>query len=260
MQQALPYLKRRMTHIFRPDGRALIVALDHARSGPTPGLERPGETIAQVVAGGADAIMTTFGVARSFWHQLGGRGLIFATDGLRPVTEQVVLDAVRLGADAVELKVFPGNPEETRLPELNRLALTCSEWGMPLLAEPIPVSFAEAAAHTPENIARAARVAAEAGADFVKVHYTGSIESMRRVIDACYVPVVILGGPRMESERDVLQMVADALEAGARGIAFGRNIFAHPRPDRMTAALAVVIHSEASVDQAMRELAPLAAV
>jgi DhnA family fructose-bisphosphate aldolase class Ia len=255
MHEGHPYLKRRMAHIFQPDGRALIVALDHTRSGPAPGLERPGETIARVVAGGADAILTTYGIARHFWHRLGNRGLIVGTDGMRPVTEHAVLDALRLGADAVELKVFPGNPQETRLPELNHLAAVCAEWGMPLLAEPIPVSFQETSAHTPENIAKAARIAAEAGADFVKVHYTGAIETMRRVIECCYVPVVILGGPRMASERDVLQVVADALEAGARGIAFGRNIFAHPRPDRMTAALAALIHGGATVDQALRELA-----
>ncbi|MER3404176.1 MAG: hypothetical protein C4289_02540, partial [Chloroflexota bacterium] len=112
MPDTPPYLKRRMAHIFQPDGRALIVALDHTRSGPAPGLEQPGETIARVAAGGADAILTTYGIARHFWHRLGNRGLI-------------------VGTDAVELKVFPGNPQETRLPELNMLATICAGWGMP---------------------------------------------------------------------------------------------------------------------------------
>ena len=48
---------RRLGRIFRPSGRALIVAMDHGLlDGPCRGLEDPAETIAKVVAGGADAV------------------------------------------------------------------------------------------------------------------------------------------------------------------------------------------------------------
>jgi DhnA family fructose-bisphosphate aldolase class Ia len=127
---------------------------------------------------------------------------------------------------------------------------------MPLLAEPIPVSFQETSAHTVENVAKAARIGAESGADFVKVHYVGPIESYRQVVESCYVPILILGGPAKEDPRDALQMAADALEAGARGVVFGRNIVTHPRPDRMAAALGELIHGGATVDAAVRSLSP----
>src|SRR5690349_23042502 len=61
--QAWP--KRRMHHLFAADGRAVMVAMDHARLGNTAGLQRPRETVARVVAGGADAILTTPGMARA---------------------------------------------------------------------------------------------------------------------------------------------------------------------------------------------------
>jgi class I fructose-bisphosphate aldolase/fructose-bisphosphate aldolase/2-amino-3,7-dideoxy-D-threo-hept-6-ulosonate synthase len=125
---------------------------------------------------------------------------------------------------------------------------------MPLLAEPIPVSFQDTSAHTLENVVRAARIGAEAGADFVKVHYVGPAAAYRQVTESCYVPVLVLGGPAKSDPRDALQMAADAIEAGARGIVFGRNIIMHPRPDRMAAALGEIIHGGATVDAALRSL------
>lgn len=246
--------KRRMHHIFARDGRAVIVAMDHTRSGPTPGLERPGKTVAQVVAGGADAIMTTIGMAQAVAGVLGGTGLILALDSEGPIADYGVEQAVRFGADAVELKVFPGSPDESKLADLRRLAARCGEWGMPLLTEPIPVSFEETSAHTLENIARAARIGAEAGADFVKVHYVGPVAAYRQVTDGCFVPLLVLGGAARSEPREALQMAADAVAAGASGVVFGRNIFAHPRPDRMAAALGAIVHGGATVEAAARSL------
>ena len=250
------WVKRRMHHIFARDGRAVVVAMDGARDGSAPGLERPAEAVARVVAGGVDAIMTTFGMARAIADTLGGTGLILALDSEGPIADYGVEQALRFGVDAVELKVFPGNPNETKLADLRRLAARCTEWGMPLLAEPIPVSFQETDAHTVENVAKAARIGAEAGADFVKVHYIGPVPTYRQVTASCYVPVLVLGGPAKNDPRDALQMAADAIAAGARGIVFGRNIVSHPRPDRMAAALGEIIHGGATVDAGVRSLNP----
>src|SRR5207302_1729496 len=131
------------------------------------------------------------GMAREVADVLGGAGLIMALDSEGPIADYGADQALRFGADAVELKVFPGNPQESKLADLRRLAARCEEIGMPLLAEPIPVSFQETTAHTVENIAKAARMGAEAGADFVKVHYTGTPDEYRRVTGECYVPLLI---------------------------------------------------------------------
>ena len=56
----------RMRRIFKSDGRTLIVAMDHAGfMGPVAGLIDPVATVNAVVAGGADAVMTTLGTAKS---------------------------------------------------------------------------------------------------------------------------------------------------------------------------------------------------
>ena len=96
--------------------------MDGARDGPAPGLERPADAVARVVAGGVDAIMTTFGMARAVADTLGGTGLILALDSEGPIADYGVEQALQLGADAVELKVFPGNPVESKLADLRRLS------------------------------------------------------------------------------------------------------------------------------------------
>lgn len=250
----MSWQKRRMHHIFARDGRAVIVAMDHARGGVARGLERAPEAVAKVVAGGVDAILTTYGMARAVAGVLGGTGLIMALDSEGPIADYGVEQALRFGADAVELKVFPGNPQESKLADLRRLAARCAEWGMPLMAEPIPVSFQDTASHTVENVAKVARIGAEAGADFVKVHYVGPVEAYRGVVESCHVPLLVLGGAAREDAREALQMAADALEAGAHGVVFGRNVITHPRPDRMAAALGELVHGGATVDAAARSL------
>ena len=253
------YAKRRLHHIFAADGKALVVAMDGARRGNAIGLGDPVAAVRRVVAGGADAILTTPGMAKATYHALGGRGLIVGLDEYptSAMATDGVEAALRLGADAVELKVFPGNAEETLLEQLRQIAARCDAWGMPLLGEPIPISFQDTSAHTVENIANAARVAAECGADFVKVHYKGEPqEYAESVVQRCYVPVLCLGGPAKDDATDALRACANAIQAGAKGIVYGRNIVNAERPDKMCAALSEIIHGGASVEQAAKALRP----
>ncbi|MFG1706940.1 class I fructose-bisphosphate aldolase [Nonomuraea sp. M3C6] len=245
--------RRRMHHIFGPDGRAVIAAMDAGIKGVPPGLSDAHAAVRGVVDGGIDAILATIGFARAVAGELGGRGLILALDSEIPSAGYGVEQAVRFGADGVELKVFPGNPEVTKLGELRELAAISDKWGMPLMAEPIPVGFKELQAHTVENVANAARLSAEAGADFVKAQFVGDVEQFSRVVAACPAPLLALGGPR-KTPRDALQMAADAIEAGARGVVYGRNIVEAERPDRMVAALVEIVHGGSSVDAAAKLL------
>jgi DhnA family fructose-bisphosphate aldolase class Ia len=255
--QAQAWPKRRMHHLFAADGKAVMVAMDHSRMGNARGLEDMPAAVARVISGGADALLVSPGTARAAAAAIGRAGVIVALDSEGTSADWGVDMAVRMGADAVELKVFPGNPTETKLLELRRLAAKCFEWGMPLLAEPIPVSFQETTAHTVENVGKAARIGAEAGADMVKVHYVGTPADYKQgVTDQCYVPVLVLGGSPTGNPRDALQMAANAMEAGARGVVFGRNVIQHERPDRMVAALAQLVHGGSTVDQAAKELNP----
>ena len=240
----------RMRRIFAPDGRTLIVAMDHAGyMGPTAGLIDPVETVRQVVAGGADAVMTTLGTARRILTALDGRGLVLSVDLHAPDPVAVVENAIALGADSLKTLAYWGTDDHAGWRNLGRYAVLCEKWGLPFQAEVIPFGFGATDKHTPENIAIAARVGAECGADYVKVQYTGDADSFRRVVEGAGVPVIILGGAR--GERPVATQVADAIRAGGAGIAFGRNIWSTQDPEAATRSFVEAIHgADARVSRA----------
>lgn len=253
------FSKRRMKRIFRPDGRTLIVAMDHVgfMNKPVAGLIEPQGTVRECVVNGADAIMTTLATAKACIDHVGNAGLILTIPtAAQPATDKAVETALRIGADAVKVLVYPfqANPEPSVLVQI-RLSHDCEEWGMPLLSEPIPGGWtAGEEMRTPEAIAAGARVAAEAGADFVKTLPTADLADFQQVADNCPVPVVVLGGAKAEDDRALLEFVRQAMDNGAAGVAMGRNVFSHPRPGAIVAALAAIIHQDATVDEALKEM------
>jgi class I fructose-bisphosphate aldolase len=92
------------------------------------------------------------------------------------------------------------------------------------------------------------------GADIVKVSYTGSPETFREVTEGCSIPVVIAGGPKMSSDRDILEMVKGSIEAGGAGVSIGRNVFQHKNPTRMIMAFSAIINDGAGVEDALKIL------
>ena len=253
---------RRLNRIFRSDGRALIVAFDHGMiDGPAKGMEQPATTLQKIVAGGADALLTSYGIATRFAKEIAALGLILRLDGGGTKLGTMgqgdlfysIEDALRLGADAVAVSAFPGVPDEAE--SLGRLAAVIGEahaWGIPVMGEMVPGGFDSGAKmRSAESIAIAARVGAELGADWMKIPYA---DGFAEVTAGCYVPCVILGGAKRGSERTMLEKIRAALDVGAVGVAIGRNIFQADDPQAMTAAVAALIHEDASVDEAMKVL------
>jgi class I fructose-bisphosphate aldolase/fructose-bisphosphate aldolase/2-amino-3,7-dideoxy-D-threo-hept-6-ulosonate synthase len=250
---------RRLNRIFHPDGRALIVATEHAAIfGPGKGTERPAETINQVVAGGANAVMTSFGIANHFVRELAPVGLILRSDGAPTIIGPDeparvwfgVEEALRLGADGICVSAFPGHhTEQQSLDNLAKISRRAHEWNLALQGEMVPGGMTAAPeSRTVENVALAARLGCELGADWVKVPYVTGFE---KVIRGCYKPVVILGGSKRGTTREIFTEVRAALDAGAAGVTMGRNIWESDNPEAMTAALAALIHEDASVEKAM---------
>jgi DhnA family fructose-bisphosphate aldolase class Ia len=256
----------RWNHIFREDGKTLIAAMDHPGVfGCMAGLEEPGEVIRKIRAGGADAILTTYGVVTRFADAIGGMGIVLRVDGGNSMLAKErgpsqlvydVTDALRVGADAVGSMGTPGSVYESEtLPYLSQLISECAEWNVPLMAETLPGGFENPAEMwTPENIGHACRIGAELGVDFIKTAYSGDVESFRKIVEQVYVPIVVLGGSKSKDPRDLLGSIYDAMQAGASGVAVGRNIWRYPEPDKMTAAIAAIIHEGATVDGALEHL------
>ncbi len=251
--------------INRETKRTIIVPMDHGvSSGPIAGLTDMPKAVNSVAEGGANAVLLHKGIIKH-GHRGYGRdiGLIMHLSGstsLSPDPNHKVLvasveEAIKLGADAVSIHVNVGADDEAEmLSQLGAVSESCMEWGMPLLAMMYPRGRKIESEHHVEVVKHAARVGAELGADIVKTNYTGDVDSFKEVVKGCPVPVVIAGGPKMGSDREVLEMVAGAIEAGAAGTSIGRNIFQHKNPTKMVRAIAAIVHEGKSAEEAMREL------
>jgi len=251
---------------FNPHAKQLVVAMDHARAmGAVAGLEDPGAVIDAVVEAGADAIMTSYGVVKRYAARLIGQvPTVLRVDGGPSMyretwlnnTEWRLLHSIEeahgLGVDGVCTMLFMGSDVEMDTMEITaEAARECRRAGLPLMVEALPCPTPSIPDPNAAGVmASACRIGFEHGADVLKTYATGSAESFRHVTGNCPAPVLIAGGPKMDSDRAVLQLVRDTLDAGGRGVVFGRNIWQSPEPARMVRALRHLIHEDGSVDAA----------
>jgi DhnA family fructose-bisphosphate aldolase class Ia len=243
--------RRRSRRFMAADDRTVLVALDHAaymQHGPEVG------AVTEIVAGGPDGVLATWHLARAHADELASVGIILRVDGgiseLGAQSDSDVSDvlyrveaAAALGADAVVLLAFPGAPDEER--SLTRLARVCGEGellGMPVMAEMIPGGWGRAVEWSTANVASAARIGVELGADIIKTVCPGPVAEFAAVTAACPAPVVALGGPRSDSEDDVVALARGVVDAGAAGIAFGRNVWGSSDPRKLVARLVEAVH------------------
>lgn len=257
--------KFRLGKIFREDGKTLIVAMSHGLGGPVQGIEQPLRTIGNMVEACPDAFMSNLATLTRYAKQLSVLPAVIWNVGsfyryLDPQTAFLwVEEALKLGVDGLEFALAaPPEEREEYIRRIGPLGVACEKYGMPLLVEPVPVRLSKEGQR--ETILDAdvvkvfARMASELGADILKVTYSGSPETFKEVVDTCPVPVVIMGGPKTETPRDVLEMVKGCIDAGGSGVAIGRNIWQHKDPTGMCRAVRIIIHEKATVDEAINEL------
>jgi len=251
--------------INRNTRRTVIVPMDHGISmGPIDGLQDMKRAIHKVAEGGANAIVEHKGLVGE-GHRGGGKdiGLIIhlsASTSLSPYPNVKTLvcsveEAIKLGADAVSIHVNLGNGQEKEmLNDFGRISYEARMWGMPLLAMIYPRGEKIKDEYDVNAVKHAARVGDEMGADIVKVSYTGSMETFKEVVSGCSIPVVIAGGPKMDSDREILEMVKGSIEAGGAGASIGRNVFQHKDPTRMVRAISAIVNDDSSVEDALNLL------
>jgi len=242
------------------NGRMLCVPMDHGISiGPVSGLNNISETINQVDIGGASAILTHKGIIKSLTTPPNTGVIIHlsaSTDiGLSPNRKLQVCsveEAIRLGADAVSVHVNIGGKEESEmLVKLGNVADQCDEWQIPFIAMMYPRGENIKNPRDGQIAAHVARIGSELGADIVKTPYTGNIDEFREVVKGCTSPIVIAGGPKTDNDAEILQMAKDAIESGAIGVTFGRNVFQHKNPQKIIKALSKVVLDDLSVNEGL---------
>src|SRR5512136_1792103 len=241
-------MKNRLSQLIQKDGKALFLPIDHGYfQGPTHSLEKPGETIKPIYQY-ADAIMLTRGVLRNCIDPAIEKPIIMRVSGAVSVVgedlanESVVTsiqEILRLNASAVSMSVFVGTQYENKsLTNLAKLIDECEEYGIPVMA--VCAVGKELEKREARYLALAARIVAEIGARVVKTYYCK--EKFEKIIEGCPVPVVIAGGPKTETQREVFDFVYDGMQKGAIGVNLGRNIWQTENPVASIIAIRGIVH------------------
>jgi class I fructose-bisphosphate aldolase len=247
--------------IRKRNGRIVILPLDHGVScGPIAGLTRMGDTISMGVRGGTDALVLHKGMLRYLEPidpPLPGVFLhLSASTQLGPSFHSKVLvgsveEAIRRGADGVSMHINLGDIREPDMLEaLGAVGAACVAWHMPLLVMAY-VRGAHAPSPVPDSaIAHAARIAAELGADLIKIPPPADEDVMAAIATGIPVPVVVAGGSRKLEAPSFLDKIERLLAAGARGVAIGRNVFQHENPVAFLQAIVQIVHEGRSAREA----------
>ena len=249
-------MRNRLAQVIPADGKCFFMPIDHGYfQGPTKCLERPGETIKPLLPY-FDALFVTRGVLRSaigpenskpiILRVSGGTSMVgedLANEGLTTSIEEII----RLNASAVGISVFVGSEyEKQTLLNLSKLVNDCENYGIPVMA--VTAVGKELEKRDARYLGLACRIAAELGARVVKTYWCE--KDFDKVVKGCPVPVIMAGGPKCETEREVLEFVYDGMQKGAIGINLGRNVWQSPHPVAMARALHTIIHKKANVKEA----------
>lgn len=257
---------------FNPSGRSVIVAIDHGTTaGIVPGLERPAEVAKLADQAGADGILVSPGILAQVMDSVGSLAILLRIDGCVSVHGAgpmrlfcSVEHATGLGVDGVIVNAVVGSPyENEELQKLGEVAAAGRHFGIPVIAEMLSWKMLDnhldfsGSPNTklPDmdaEVALACRIGVEMGADAVNTHYPGNTEGFRQVVHATGCPVLVAGAPNRELGLEAtLNLVDEALEAGASGVVFGRRIWQHSDPAEALRAVCAMVHEDATVAEAL---------
>jgi 3-hydroxy-5-phosphonooxypentane-2,4-dione thiolase len=248
-------MANRLGQLIQKDGRALFLPIDHGYfQGPTHKLEEPGRTIEPLLPY-TDALFVTRGVLRSCVDPQNTRPIILRVSGGTSVVGKDLSneglttsfeEAIRLNVMAVGLSIFVGGEgERESLLNLSKLVNEGERYGIPVMA--VTAVGRELGKRDARYLALACRVAAELGARVVKTYWC---EEFDKVVSGCPVPVVMAGGPQVDTELEVFQFVADGMQRGAIGVNLGRNIWQDAYPVAMIKAIRAIVHDNATAETA----------
>ncbi len=248
-------MKNRLSRIIRPKtGKTVMLAVDHGYfQGPTTGLKDFKKTLTPLVPH-ADCLFITRGMLRtsidpgintSICLRVSGGPSILGELSNEDITTSIE-EAVRINASGVGMSIFVGAENEDRtISNLGRLINEAERFGMPVLAI---TAIGRDMARDARYLGLACRIAAEIGAHIVKTYYC---EDFYKIVESCPVPIVMAGGKKI-SEKDALQMTANAVKEGASGVDMGRNIFQSDNSVGMLKAIKAIVHKNASVEEAFK--------
>lgn len=253
-------MKNRLSRLVKPNtGKAVWLAIDHGYFlGPISRLEDPSKTIKPLIPY-TDALMLTRGVLRNcvdagidvpFLLRVSGGNSIVGPALSNETIHTSMEEAIRLNASAVAFSVYIGSEHENQtLGCLGQLVNEGQRYGMPVLA--VTAVGKELEKRDARYLSLCCRISAELGAQVVKTYYC---EDFEKVVKSCPVPIVVAGGPKLETEMDVLNLAHEAIKHGARGVDMGRNIWQSDNAVGMIKAIRAIVHDGLSARQAAKFL------
>jgi class I fructose-bisphosphate aldolase len=243
------------------NGAALFLPYDQGlEHGPrdffaNPAAGDPGYIIKLAVEGGFNGIALQIGLAEKFyWDYAGEVPLILKLNGKTEIPSDAralsplhasVADAARLGADAVGYTLYVGTPAQDQdFAQLRVVREEAYRLGLPLIVWAYPRGEAVDAKGGKDSfyaVDYAARTASELGADVVKVNFPhpdrrGGVpasydseftpqQAVEAVVRSANRTLVLISGGEKAGDQAMLEKAREAMEAGATGLIFGRNIW-----------------------------------
>ncbi len=166
---------------------------------------------------------------------------------LSPMTASVE-DAVRIGADAIGYTLYVGSPSQVAdFTQFRKVKADADRYGMPVIIWAYPRGEAiekKGGRNSLYAVDYAARVAAELGADVVKLNVPkidpkkksqqrppydklnlNYEDSVRKVVESAGKTLVLFSGGSKISDDDLISRAKTCIDVGANGLIFGRNLW-----------------------------------
>src|SRR6267378_3951974 len=223
---------------FLKNGKGLLLAYDQGfEHGPSTDFNEknidPNYVLDIAVKGQFTGVVLHKGIAEKYYNSK--IPLIIKLNGKtslpkgEPISSQVcsVEEAISLGAKGVGYTIYLGSANENiMLQEFGEIQEDAHEEGVPAIAWIYPRGEAVKSDTSPEIVSYAAR--------------------------AGLARVFMSGGPKAPTDETFLNQVKGAMDAGATGLAVGRNVWQHADPLKMSSALREIIFNGKEVDRALQ--------
>lgn len=244
------------------NGRGMLLAYDHGfEHGPIEFDENsadPAFIMDIADSGYFTGVVCQKGVAARYYHnpstssgrkrvplivKLNGKTAFHA--GEEPVSVQncTVDEAIELGAVGVGYTIYVGSERENEMiQEFSEIEREAHEKGLIVMGWMYPRGKNVKSDTDPETLAYAARLGLELNADAVKIKYSGDAESYKRIVQAAAdTKIFVVGGPKTDDIDGLLKTAKEIVEAGAVGLAIGRNIWQAEEPLKVAEKLSEII-------------------
>lgn len=257
----------RLNRLFSGGKNAVVVAVDHGEfDGPLPGMLNLPEVVKKIDPS-VSAVLLSPGMISHCGHAFGYKGAPMAMVRLNWSTHFVFhwkynqgigvqtvspLQAAAAGAEialvCLTLKTGSEALDAANVETFSRLVNEARSMGMPVVGEYFPVNTDQMSKEEMhEQVFMGCRIVAELGADLIKTFYTYKFND---VTESCPIPILGLGAEKTPRQIQALELAEMIVQAGGKGVVFGRNAIQVADPASFQKALCDVVQKGTSASDA----------